>query len=59
MSKTPFQEAWDATNRRYIDGTVDAIRATYRRRHESKHVREACRSNIAFYREHHPKKEQA
>ena len=38
MRKTPFQEAWDATNKRYIEGTLAAIRETYRRRHESKHV---------------------
>lgn len=50
--KTPFQETWDETNRRYTDGTLAAICETYRRRHESKHVREACRSNIAFYRKH-------
>ena len=53
--KTPFQEAWDETNRRYVAGTLDAIRETYKRRHESKHVRAACRDNIAFYRKVNPR----
>lgn len=48
--KSDFQQAWDDTNRRYIAGTIDAVRATYRRRHENKHVKNACRDNIAFYR---------
>jgi len=48
--KSDFQEAWDATNRRYVASTLDAIRNTYKRRHENKHVRQACRDNIAFYR---------
>lgn len=50
-----FYETWDETNRRYIEGTLNAIRETFKRRHESKHVRDACRSNIAFYRKHFPK----
>lgn len=49
MSKQ-FTETWDETNRRYINGTIAAIRATYYRRHENKHVRQACRDNIKFYR---------
>lgn len=48
--KSDFQEAWDATNRRYVAGTLDAVRNTFKRRHENKHVRQACRDNIAFYR---------
>lgn len=45
-----FQEAWDATNARYIASTKWAISETFKRRHESKTVRNACRGNIAFYR---------
>lgn len=53
--KTAFEEAWDEDNRRYIARTLDAIQSTYRRRHESKNVRQACLDNIAFYRKHFPK----
>ena len=48
--KSAFQETWDETNRRYRAGTLDAIRNTFKRRHENRHVRQACRDNIAFYR---------
>jgi hypothetical protein len=47
---TPSQEASNATNQRYIVGTLDAIRNTFKRRHENRYVRKACRDNIAFYR---------
>lgn len=55
MHNTPeqnaaFQVAWDATNARYIADTKWAISVTFKRRHESKHVRNACCDNIAFYR---------
>ena len=47
-----FRAAWDADNERYRASTKWAIGVTFRRRHESKHVRDACRRNIAFYRSH-------
>lgn len=47
-----FKAAWDETNARYIASTAWVIGEAFKRRHESKHVREACRDNIRFYRKH-------
>jgi hypothetical protein len=47
-----FQAVWAEDNARYIASTKWAIGVTFRRRHESAHVRQACRENIAFFRKH-------
>ena len=47
-----FKETWDQTNARYIADTKWAISVTFKRRNESKNVRQACRENINFYRKH-------
>jgi hypothetical protein len=47
---TPFQEAFNATNQRYINSTLDIIRNMFKRRHENRYLRKACRDSIAFYR---------
>lgn len=45
-----FLSAWNATNDFYVNQTKNAINETFKRRHESKHVRKACLDNIVFYR---------
>ena len=47
-----FRAAWDETNARYIACAEWAISETFKHRNDSKHVRQACRDNIAFYRKH-------
>ena len=50
QNNADFKAAWDVTNQLYIANTKWAICETFKRRHESKHVRNACRDNIVFYR---------
>jgi hypothetical protein len=45
-----FQNAWNDTNQRYINGTINAIRILWNQRHTSKHHRQALKSNVQFAR---------